>query len=258
MNDTIRGGQSSSHFVVTSSAGSNLATFSGRLDIAALGGAGFASQATTFESARLRLPSSTYSGLSLSLSLPERDDIATSYAGGHDEKAVSEPSKPTKFVLVLKNVKPETRPDGRRESVISYEFEFDVEELIRAHRGGGGDTSISFDEGEKGRPLSRVAIEAEWKDFKATYRGRPKEDAHPLDPSDIYELSFMCRSNFGGQAGPFSLDMVSLSAIESTRPRARVGWVDFVSRTWDRFGRWLSQLRTWAFGRRRDGSVRLE
>jgi len=87
--------------------------------------------------------------------------------------------------LVLKNTKPPTRPDGRRESVISYEFEFDVEDLARKTA-----CDMTSDEekkvgGEKGN--REVEVSAEWSEFKATYRGRPKEDAPPLDPSDIYE-----------------------------------------------------------------------
>lgn len=32
-----------------------------------------------------------------------------------------------------------------------------------------------------------------WRDFKATYRGREKEDAPPLDLTKVARLSFMMR-----------------------------------------------------------------
>lgn len=150
------------------------------IDITALGGAGFASQSTTFESPRLSLPSATYSGLSIDLLLPSSPASGSEKQGGKVE-----PVQPRKHVLVLKNTKPPTRPDGRRESVISYEFEFDVEDLAC-----GSSSELASDEekhigGEKRK--REVQVSAEWSDFKATYRGRPKEDAPPLDPSDIYE-----------------------------------------------------------------------
>lgn len=87
--------------------------------------------------------------------------------------------------MVLKNTKPPTRPDGRRESVISYEFEFDVEDLARPASGVTASDEENKIGGEKGK--REIGVSAEWSKFKATYRGRPKEDAPPLDPSDIYE-----------------------------------------------------------------------
>lgn len=157
--------------------------------------------------------------------------------------------------MILKNTKPPTRPDGRRESVVSYEFEFDVQDLLK--RIGGGE---NYSEEEKKRTL--LEVEAKWKDFKATYRGRPKPDAPELDPSDIYELSFMCRSNFGSQAGPFSLDIVSLSAVrqDSIVLQRRGGIIGFFQRIWTNLSNLFFDLRSWLTGRRRreSGSVRLE
>lgn len=138
-----------------------------------MGGAGFASQSTTFEPTRLSLPSSAYSGLSLSLLLPPSQSPSE-----RDIEKEEKPSHPTKYVLVLKNTKPPTRPDGRRESVVSYEFEFDVSHLSSTRR--------QENSGEKG-DRNVVEVEAQWHEFLATYRGRPKEDAPDLDPSDIYE-----------------------------------------------------------------------
>lgn len=163
VNDTIRGGRSESHFATSNP---SFATFSGVLDITALGGAGFASQSTTFAPDRLSLPAGAYSGLSLSLSLP-----STRY---DDEEKPD--STPTNYVLVLKNTKPETRPDGRRESVTSYEFAFDTKDVLTQEKSATGHRVV-------------VRVDAEWNAFEATYRGRPQKDAPPLDPSCIYELS---------------------------------------------------------------------
>ncbi|GAA5932277.1 uncharacterized protein JCM15063_001177 [Sporobolomyces koalae] len=228
VNDTIRGGKSTSSLVVSPT--SNLATFTGELDITALGGAGFASQSTTFDPTRLSLPRHSYSGLSLTIVLPHtlRDS----------RKEKCDPVQPHKFVVVLKNTKPATRPDGRRESVLSYEFEFDVDHLVEHE----------WFQDDKQR---RVQVDAVWEQFVATYRGRPKQDAEPLDPASIYELSFMCRSSFGYQAGPFALDIVSVSAI---RQQQRTS----LERIWTRVMAWFSSLRSWVTGRSTaDGTARL-
>ncbi|GAA5837218.1 hypothetical protein JCM3766R1_002164 [Sporobolomyces carnicolor] len=229
VNDTIRGGRSESHFATSNP---SFATFSGVLDITALGGAGFASQSTTFAPDRLSLPAGAYSGLSLSLSLP-----STRY---DDEEKPD--STPTNYVLVLKNTKPETRPDGRRESVTSYEFAFDTKDVLTQEKSATGHRVV-------------VRVDAEWNAFEATYRGRPQKDAPPLDPSCIYELSFMCRSNFGQQSGRFSTDIVSLSAMERRRQSHHERLLVFFARVWQRLTSWVYDVKSWAT--RRDGTVRL-
>ncbi|GAA6012686.1 hypothetical protein JCM11491_002529 [Sporobolomyces phaffii] len=236
VNDSIRGGNSTSEWSV--SRRTNVATFSGLLDITALGGAGFASQSTLFEPTRLSLPRSTYSGLSLSVSLPPLDKLASL-----DDDKPRDPPVPTKFVLIVKPTKPATRPDGRRESVVGYEFEFDVARLAATEEATATTSRI-------------VAVEAPWHEFQATYRGRPKQDAPELDPSDIYELSVMCRSNFGKQAGPFSLDIVSLSAVRNERPSRSVA--ELAHRLWTRIASMLLNVRLWLTGGSRDGAVRLD
>ncbi|KAJ8291341.1 Cyclin-L2 [Rhodotorula toruloides] len=168
VNDSIRGGSSTSSFAVNHE--TNVATFAGHLDYTTLGGAGFASQSTTFEPSRLSLPRSTTSGLFLTFLPP-----------------LSPPSHktPTKFTLNIKDSKPERRPDGRRESVTVYEFEVDVEEY---RDDGLFDEKVDADvEKGEGKARRSVTVLAKWDDFKPFYRGKPKEDAAPLDPSAIYE-----------------------------------------------------------------------
>ncbi|GAA6061492.1 hypothetical protein JCM10212_000196 [Sporobolomyces blumeae] len=249
VNDSIRGGQSTSHWTILDSA-TRAAEFNGVLDIETLGGAGFASQSTTFEpahdaetgsksSTRLKLPRSRYGGLVLRVRVPRGalsdgssrvvpDAVRTSEDSrdAHEGKTEKhEPQEPTRFTLVLKDTEPGRRPDGRRESVVSFEFEFDVVELGRRRVHSSPLWLEKSSEGEKDLVERRegrveqdsidVDVEARWDEFRPTYRGRPQDDAKPLDTEAIYELSFMCRSSFGLQAGPFSLTILSLSTLDS-------------------------------------------
>jgi hypothetical protein len=40
-----------------------------------------------------------------------------------------------------------------------------------------------------------------------TFRGRPKSDEKPFDPHQITQISFMARSFFNHQTGPFLLNI---------------------------------------------------
>jgi len=101
--------------------------------------------------------------------------------------------------LNIKTDLPGTRPDGRRESVTVYEFDFDASEVMRGfaeqtgmtEKQGKNDTVMVVSSGKT------KTYTAMWKDFKPTYRGRPvpPEEAKKLDPSQIKEISIMCRSN---------------------------------------------------------------
>lgn len=87
----------------------------------------------------------------------------------------------TKYVINLKTVKPSERPDGRRESSIVYEWDFDL----------GCKQKEATAEG------ALFDVQSDWADFKPTYRGRPAPDAPALDPAQIKEWSIMARSDFG-------------------------------------------------------------
>ncbi|GAA5988695.1 hypothetical protein JCM10908_003678 [Rhodotorula pacifica] len=208
VNDTIRGGASSSSWKVDPT--TNIGNFSGNLDITALGGAGFASQSATFEPPLRLGKRSRTAGLFITF-LASSPSLARSPS----VRPKSQPRQPHKLVLALKEEKPLRRPDGRRESVTVYQYTIDLddysEELTLTF--GEDEEKRGFgDEMEKeGKARTAVTVLAKWDQFRPTYRGRPKEDADPLDPGQIYELSFMCRSNFGEQAGPFSFDVVSLA-----------------------------------------------
>ncbi|KAF7596662.1 hypothetical protein BBP40_000584 [Aspergillus hancockii] len=159
--DRVRGGSSQSH--MSCSPASLIARFYGNLDITTLGGAGFASQQTTGEDRNWDL--SGYDGIELHIARGDRKQ----------------------YTLTLKDKAVPKRPDGRQESTLSWEYDFQAE--------------------------GQQTIFIKWADFRATYRGRDKEDARPLDLTSVKRFSIMMRSFFGTQEGEFSLDVVSIAAL---------------------------------------------
>ncbi|KAH7151776.1 complex I intermediate-associated protein 30-domain-containing protein [Dactylonectria estremocensis] len=85
-----------------------------------------------------------------------------------------------RYTLTLKDEIPGDRGDGRDQAGISWEADFEAPQE-------GGDVLLPWDK------------------FRATYRGRDKEDAKPLDLTSIKRVSFMMRSFFGQQDGDFEL-----------------------------------------------------
>ncbi|GAA5879618.1 hypothetical protein JCM8547_003549 [Rhodosporidiobolus lusitaniae] len=249
VNDSIRGGKSTSSWTVGAG---NVARFSGHLDIIALGGAGFASQSTTF-TPRLSLNPRGSPGLHLTFIPP-----TLPLTSEKNTLSLLPPYEPYRYVLLLKNDKPERREDGRRESVVVYEWELNVKEFEEVRVGGKrGDGRKKEEDEEKllsGKEKEAVTVLARWGKFKPHYRGKEKPDAEPLDPSSIYELSFMCRSNFGDQAGDFSLDIVSLAEApkEGKLDKAK-SWVLLALQLLRQWKEWLAGL----FGRGKVGGVKL-
>lgn len=75
-----------------------------------------------------------------------------------------------RYALTLKDALPPPPPrggDGREQAGVSWEAEFVAE-----------------------RPGD---VRLRWEDFKATYRGRPREDAEPLDLGDVKRVGLMMR-----------------------------------------------------------------
>ncbi|EOR04146.1 hypothetical protein J056_002224 [Wallemia ichthyophaga EXF-994] len=107
VNDQLRGGSSTSHFDVVDDGQSGL--FYGILDTQTLGGAGFASQNTVFDSP---VNLSNDDGLVL-------DIIDVDTTGPHT------------FTLNLKNTQAGYRNDGRRQSSLVYESDFTAEKAGR-------------------------------------------------------------------------------------------------------------------------------
>lgn len=73
-----------------------------------------------------------------------------------------------RYTLTLKDELLPKSPNGREQSTISWEYDFKA-----------------YKDGEKLYVL--------WDDFKATYRGRDKKDANPLDLKHIKRISIMMR-----------------------------------------------------------------
>ncbi|KAI1816564.1 NADH:ubiquinone oxidoreductase intermediate-associated protein 30 [Poronia punctata] len=164
--DRVRGGKSQS-YLESISGSQEKVRFHGELDITALGGAGFASQRSP-DPQRWNL--SAFNGL----------DLAISQGDGK------------KYTFIVKDEILPTRPDGREQSTVSWEYDFVGDE---------------------------VDLHIPWKDLRPTYRGKPKSDAKPLDVANIKRISIMMRSFFGEQQGPFNLEIqyVAASVLKETR-----------------------------------------
>jgi hypothetical protein len=113
-----------------------------------LGGAGFASQRTTNDDRSWNL--SEYEGIVLTIAEADKK----------------------RYSLIVKDEILQPSPNGREQSTISYEFDFDLP----------GTTSEEPAE-----------IFIAWNDLKATYRGREKPDAPGIDTKNIRRFSIMMR-----------------------------------------------------------------
>jgi hypothetical protein len=176
--DRVRGGSSQSYFTVVDP---GHARFSGHLDTKTLGGAGFASQHTIGE---LELDLSPYLGLVICVAA----DPAASFGTEGGDK-----SKPKRWAVTLKDDLPGKRPDGRERSGISWEADF-----TWGPRDGGAEFFLP------------------WSQFKATYRGRDKPDADPLNLAGIKRIGLMMRSFFEEQDGDFQIDLQAIRARKTT------------------------------------------
>ena len=111
IDDRVRGGSSQSNLAIS---GLTEAVFSGTLDTKTLGGAGFASQATT--------PDSNWD-------LSEYDGIELSVGQGDDKV----------YTLILKDEEREAkRDDGREQSSLSWEYDFKAPATIASGSIAGG------------------------------------------------------------------------------------------------------------------------
>ncbi|KAG9234710.1 complex I intermediate-associated protein 30-domain-containing protein [Amylocarpus encephaloides] len=160
--DRVRGGYSISHLTCHA----NMAVFHGNLDIEALGGAGFASQRTVGNDRTWDL--SGYDGLLLHIA--EADG--------------------KKYTLAVKDEILPKSPNGREQSTMSWEYEFEPKK-----------------DGEK--------IHLTWGELNPTYRGREKKDAEPLDLKRVKRFSLMMRRyllTFSSWGYSVKLDLESVLA----------------------------------------------
>jgi hypothetical protein len=202
----VRGGASTSAVYLTEpqesegDAKAGELVFSGFLDITTLGGAGFASQQCTVSPPfPISLSQQRHSGLRLLVRPAKATAASTTLEEGQTPGGGKGPVR--SYLLNLYPKLPVKRPDGRNESSVTYEHTFRLDPPISCSNQG--------DDGQE--PL--LSVDLAWKDFKPFYRGKPAEDAGPLDPSEVKIWSLMARSDFGAQSGPFELQVHSLWAV---------------------------------------------
>jgi len=84
-----------------------------------------------------------------------------------------------RYTLILKDeLLPPNSDNGREQATTSYEYDFETKHssVFKHHRSN-----------------SHQHFFIPWSEFKPTYRGKPKEDAKELDPSNIKRISIMMR-----------------------------------------------------------------
>lgn len=80
------------------------------------------------------------------------------------------------------------REDGREKAGISWEVEFKAGQ--RKEEGDGNETS-------KKEKSASTKVWVPWEDFKATYRGKEKEDAGKLKTGKVRRVGIMMRRYVG-------------------------------------------------------------
>lgn len=99
-----------------------------------------------------------------------------------------------RYTFNLKDELLDKNPEnGREQASVSYEFDFRLSDAQAQ--------------------AESTTIYIPFVDLKATYRGREKEDADPINTKSVKRFSLMMRSFFAQQEGPFSLSIRSICAI---------------------------------------------
>ncbi|EME88004.1 uncharacterized protein MYCFIDRAFT_48226 [Pseudocercospora fijiensis CIRAD86] len=106
-----------------------------------------------------------------------------------------------RYTFILKDkLLPPDPENGREQASISYECDFELPPQT------------------KPGPAHERFVFIPWSSFNATYRGRLKKDAKPINLKKVKRMSIMMRSFFGAQEGDFSLSMRSISALAKAPP----------------------------------------
>lgn len=153
----------------------SVAKFNGNLDTETLGGAGFASQRTTGDDRSWDL--SKYDGIELVIAKADAQ----------------------RYTFTVKNHLLPRRSDGREQSTVVYEYDFAI------------DSGAGHSENDD----NSTTIFIPWSALKATYRGKPKDDAPKFNKKKIKRFSIMNRSFFGDQKGKFALSIKSIAAVQN-------------------------------------------
>lgn len=191
VDDSVRGGASISNLVEISVDSYDLVVFQGHLDTTVLGGAGFASQKFSFSPPLHLHGSGAHAGLKLSvLSKNRPEDV------------------PSRFVITLKTEPPPPPSQPKPRSQLTYEATFAAPSA-------------------KNESSKFTSVFLPYDSFVPTFRGRavPRDSPRwkPLDPSRVYELGIMCRSEFGKQQGDFDLSIERIEAVKCCKtPWSRI------------------------------------
>ncbi|KAK1755657.1 complex I intermediate-associated protein 30-domain-containing protein [Echria macrotheca] len=153
---------------------------------------------------------------------------------GYDGLVIDVPASDGKtYTVVLKDVVPRKRPDGRDESTVVWEHNF-----FCPGSGGGGRVVLHFE------------------NFKPFYRGKElkREDVPPLNLSNITRISIMIRSFFGKQRDNFIICFLLITAFKyltdpvkehgsTVKDKSAAGrWAAFLRRARERWNRWKQML----------------
>lgn len=188
------------------------AVFQGAVDIETLGGAGFASQRTTGSRDWDMRP---YDGLEL-----------TVRRGHYLDKLLT---------VTLKDIIPPPELDGLSSS--------DPSRATELQRREDPKTTISYEcnfRPSNPQPRDGERIFVPWAAFRPTYRGRREDyDVVPeLNLACVKRMSFMVRSFFGKQSGPFQLTIIGVAAVTGELALADMlnqGRYELGSRYWDEY-----------------------
>ena len=83
------------------------------------------------------------------------------------------------YTLILKDEKAAgEREDGREKAGVNWEVDFKVGQAVHGEKEGGADGTTVW---------------VPWEDFKATFRGKEKENAGELRKGEVRRVGFMMR-----------------------------------------------------------------
>lgn len=112
---------------------------------------------------------------------------------GYDALILDVPrSDGKRYTLVLKDVEPEKRPDGRDKATVSWEHDFHCPRWV-AHPFVIRTTWVADEIVCGSSPDGSGRVVLHFKNFKPFYRGKEVENATPLDRSKIKRIGIMIR-----------------------------------------------------------------
>ena len=147
-------------------------------------------------------------------------------------------------------------PPAPEPASLSYEANFSPSSAEDSGSDLVGDAESQIGAGKGKR------VQLGWTDFRPFYRGKEvkRDDPmwQPLRPEKIYELSLMCRSDFGRQKGEFGLVVISLEGWK--KQIGFSGLFEPIAELWAVLAGWTAGWAAWVarLWRRDEGHIRLE